>query len=210
MIHSAAYANCERIELMLSMAEELYEKTRESEYRRRKNHNVKGFYFDPIAFETMRKEAHVVEMIMAWCVITLESQINHAIAETEEDRKVAIKKIEYPRQFPIRNKRDSELAMKVHILSNGSAESATISALANKISEIRNSIIHDKPFELIERDDEVEISNLRERGNPNEKRYRYEDLADYFRKCQTICDFIEQYYTGDWMGQRVHFKFINT
>ena len=209
VIHSSSIDNWHRIKIMHSIASDLYQITRESKFRNRKNDMSEGFYFDAKAFDTMQKESCIVEMIMAWCAITLESQVNHAIAATESDVKKVINAIEYPKgATPIKGAR-SELAKKLSILSGFDSAGAALISFANDISDVRNEIVHDKPFELLDRGDgDVEVRHFRRRGNSDGKRYMFEDLCKHYEKCQKICDFIELYYIYDFpVGERVHFKF---
>lgn len=209
MIHSSSIDNWHRIKIMHSIANDFYQITRESKFRNRKNDMSEGFYFDVKAFDTMQKESCIVEMIMAWCTITLESQANHAIAATKSDEKKIIDAIEYSKsETPLKGVH-FELAKKLQILSGSARVDAALIGIADDISAVRNEIVHDKPFELIDNGDgDVEIRHFRQRGNSDGKRYMFEDLCKHYEKCQKICDFIDSYYIYDFpMGERVHFQF---
>ncbi|WP_306548754.1 hypothetical protein [Desulfobulbus sp.] len=209
MIHSSSVDNWQRIKIMHSIANDLHLITRENKFRNIKNNISDDFYFDAIAFETIQKESCIVEMIMAWCVITLESQVNHAIAATESDKEAIIRAIEYSKGSVSMRDSHSELAKKLLILARTEHGVAAPVEIADNVSEIRNEIVHDKPVEIVDRDDgDIEIRYFRVRGKSDGKRYRFEDLGVYYEKCQKICDFIELYHVYlSPMGERVHFRF---
>jgi hypothetical protein len=205
MIHSSIIDHWNRVKIMHSVAQDFYDLTRASEYRNRKRDMSEGFFFDAKAFEIMQKEVCIVEMIMAWCVITLESQINHALAETIRDKDAATQSIEHPEG----SKENFSLAKKLLILSNDKSSIEPIIKIANELSLIRNTIIHDKPFDLIDRGEgDVEVQYFQSRGNANGKQYRFEELAEFYKKCQIICDFVDSHFIYDFPNsERVHFHF---
>lgn len=206
MIYSSAVDNWHRIKLMHSIAKDLYELTRENLFRNMKGDLSEGFYFDANAFLAMQKETCIVEMIMSWCVITLESQVNHAIAATESGDKRAINAIEYPTKSKGAR---SGLARKLLILSKRDQRAIELISLADELSDIRNEIVHDKPFEFIDRGDgDVDVRFFRDRGDSEGRRYNFENLEEYYKKCQKICGFIDEYYVcHSPMGDRVNFTF---
>jgi hypothetical protein len=77
------------------------------------------FPFDVQLFDEMERESCIVGMVMAWSVVALESLVNHAIAETLNNRICAIMVIEYPTQVTDKLKMakcpKSELAKKIFI-----------------------------------------------------------------------------------------------
>lgn len=209
MIHSSAVDNWERIELMHSIAKGYYELTKESPYRRVGNNISEKFCFDSNVFLTVNKESMIVEIIIAWCVITLESQVNHAIAATEADRTTAVTAIEYPHNIIKSKFPKSGLAKKISILAKIDPEVIKIATLADELSDMRNLIVHDKPFEIIDHPNgEVSVDYFRQRGDLDGSRYTFDDLKLFYDKCQLICDLIDSYYVYySPMGDRVHFRF---
>jgi hypothetical protein len=153
------------------------------------------FPFDVIEYNTMEKESCIVGMVMAWSVITLESYVNHAIAEKLNNQTSAIMVIEFPRQITdklkIGKSARSELAKKLVILADDDKQNLEYVSIADELSEIRNLIVHDKPFELLEYEDgEVEITHFRSRGDNIESRHRFEHLNDFYRKCDEIMSYV--------------------
>jgi hypothetical protein len=134
-------------------------------------------------------ESQIVGMLIAWSVITLESLVNHALAENINNRASAVMAIEYPAKvadtLKISRAARSELAKKVIILSNFSEMDSEIVQLCDELADTRNIVIHDKPFECIDRDSgDVEINHVRSRGEL--KTFRYDDLAPFFQKCDRL------------------------
>ena len=107
---------------MHSVAREFLDKTHGSEFRHRIISRGDPFPFDLVAHEAMENESHIVGMLMAWSVITLESLVNHALAEAINNKASAIMAIEYPGQITdklrIGRSARSELAKKLIILSD--------------------------------------------------------------------------------------------
>ncbi len=104
MIHSGVEDNWLRVKIMHGIAYDFYLSTKDSEYREARLNPDGAFHFSVPVHELMRKEACVVGMLMAWSVVTLESLVNHALADTMEDREMAIQAIEFARQFVDENK----------------------------------------------------------------------------------------------------------
>lgn len=208
MIHSGVIDNWMRVEMMHAIAKDYYEKTRDSEFRNYMMNPSDHLFFDLEKYGLMEKESCIVGMVMAWSVITLESLINHAIAETTTDESDAIKAIEFPNNIKLTNGARSALAKKLLILSKGHTPRTNLIELADQISDIRNEIVHDKPFAYFDRGDgDIEIRYYRNRGNSDGKQYRYEDLKEFNIHCQEICDFIDSYYVHySPMGYRVSFN----
>jgi hypothetical protein len=153
------------------------------------------FPFDAVKYDTMEKESCIVGMVMAWSVITLESIVNHLLAESINNRTAAIMAIEYPGQITdklkIAKSSRSELARKLVILADNDEQGTQCIALADELSETRNLIVHDKPFDLSEFEDgEIEIAHFRSRGNALEKKPRYGDLAEFYEKCDKVKNYM--------------------
>ncbi|MEH8018569.1 hypothetical protein MN202_15100 [Rheinheimera muenzenbergensis] len=184
-----------RVEIMQSIASAYFSATRGSDFRSRITQGGAPFPFDAIQYETMEKESCIVGMVMAWSVITLESLVNHALAEKINNKVSAIMAIEYPGQITeklkIAKSARSELAKKIAILSDNRQGSDVYIQLADKITEDRNIIVHDKPFELTDLENgEVKITHFKSRGRENERKPRYENLADFFMDCENVSNYI--------------------
>lgn len=180
---------------MHSVARTYYLSTHDSDFRERMINRGNPFPFDVVKYETMEKESCIVGMVMAWAVITLESFVNHAIAKTLNNQASAIMAIEYPRQITdklkIGKSAKSELAKKLIILADNDKQNLQCISIADELSETRNLIVHDKPFELIEHGDgEAEITHFRSRGDNPETRHRYEHLSDFYGKCYQIKTYV--------------------
>lgn len=184
-----------RVEIMHSVAHTYYLSTHDSDFRKRMINRGNPFPFDVAKYDTMAKESCIVGMVMAWSVITLESFVNHAIAESLNNQTTAILAIEYPGQITdklkIAKSAKSELAKKLIILADDDKGNSQFISIANELSETRNLIVHDKPFELIDHGDgEIEITHFRSRGEAPEIQHRYEHLSDFYTKCDEIWSYI--------------------
>lgn len=195
MIYSAVNHNWARVKIMHSVAREFLDETRGSEFRRRIIDRGDIFPFDAAAHDSMEKESHIVGMLMAWSVITLESLVNHTLAETINNKVSAVMAIEYPSQvtkkLKIGKSARSELARKLIILSNAFEPDSEILQLGDELSDIRNIVVHDKPFNYIDfGDGNVKIDYYRSRGESHGETLRYDSLVSFFRKCDRILDYI--------------------
>jgi len=195
VIHSSIRDNWMRVEIMHSVAQAYYQVTNDSDFRDRMINRGALFPFDAVKYNTMEKESCVVGMVMAWSVVTLESYVNHAIAEKLNNQASAVMAIEFPRQITeklkIGKSAKSELAKKLAILADEDKQNSKYITVADELSEIRNLIVHDKPFELLEYEDgEVEITHFRSRGEISETRHRFEHLSAFYLKCDKILDYV--------------------
>ena len=192
MIHSAVHDNWDRVQIMHSMVYDYYCKTKDSELRQEGGVSAIPFAFNIFVFETMRKESCLVEAIMVWSVITIESLINHVLAEVMPDELSAKNAIEHPEKcFDNRYKKCNDLVKKLSILNDGKEIDVGILLVADNLSENRNAIVHDKPLELNEYgggDIEEILYSLRK----NEKKYsnKYEGLKLFFKDCDKMKDYI--------------------
>lgn len=180
---------------MHAVAHEFLDETRGSDFRRRIIGRGDIFPFDVTAHDSMEKESQIVGMLMAWSVITLESLVNHVLAESINNKALAVMAIEYPSQVTERLKIDksakSELAKKAIILSNALEFDRETIRLCDELADTRNAVIHDKPFALYDLGDgDVEINYFRSRGENNDETVRYDALVPFFRKCDQIVDYI--------------------
>lgn len=180
---------------MHAVAHEFLNETRDSDFRRRIIDAGDIFPFDAAAHGSMRKESQIVGMLMAWSVITLESIVNHALAEAINNKASAVMAIEYPSQvtekLKIGKSARSEFAKKLIILSNTVEPDNEMLQLCDELADIRNAVIHDKPFDLHEFDDgNVEINYFRSRGEKDGKTVQYDDLVPFFRKCDRLVNYI--------------------
>ncbi len=177
---------------MHSVTQTYFATTSGSDFRTRTIHNGEFFPFDAIQYDNMEKESYLVGMVMAWSVITLESLVNHALAEIINNKILSIMAIEYPGQITdklkVAQSAKSELAKKIAILSDDFVgNNNEYIQLADELSQIRNAIVHDKPFELIDLEDgDVKIQHFKSRKGMDMSRQRYEDLSDFYRKCDKI------------------------
>jgi len=155
----------------------------------------KDIFFNCKQYDIDQKESCAVGMIKVWCVITLESMINHAIAHIIEDKEKAIRAIEFPKNFlkkelSFRSKK-SELSCKIVILNNGFDGIEKLVEYAECLSSERNLIVHDKPLEFTQYEDgDFEIENFAIRGLNCEVSTKFLDLNDFYQKCDIIKNFM--------------------
>lgn len=195
MIYSAVNDNWVRVKIMHSVAREFLDETRGSEFRRSIIGGGDIFPFDVDAHDSMEKECHIVGMLMAWPVITLESLINHALAEGIKDKASAVMAIEYPRRvtdkLKIGKSARSEFAKKLIILSNTFEPDNEILQLCDELANIRSKVVHDKPFDYVDfGDGDVEIDYYRSRVANDSETLRYDSLVPFFRKCDRVINYI--------------------
>ncbi|MCF7967063.1 MAG: hypothetical protein K9L79_16230 [Methylobacter tundripaludum] len=195
MIYSGVDENWMRVEMMHAIAKEYYDKTKGSEYREHRLNPSNRFFIDLEKSMLMDKEACVVGMVVVWSVVTLESLINHVIAEKSENESDAITAIEYPQNLKITEEVKSLLAKKMVILSQPNTVDKRLLKIADDISNVRNEIVHDKPFEYLDYGDgDIEIRHYRKRGNSENKQYTFEYLSSFYKQCHDLCSFIDSYY----------------
>ncbi|WP_154724492.1 hypothetical protein [Thiothrix nivea] len=180
---------------MHSVAHSYYELAHSSGFRQKMMSNDDFFPFDLAQYDLIEKESSIIGMVMAWSVITLESIINQALAESLNDRSVVIEAIEHPnsviKKFRIDTSVKSDLAKKIIILNDQKENIGEYIDAATSLSHIRNLIVHDKPFNLIYHGDgDVKIEHFRSRGEAFNKQLRYEYLRDFYAKCDKVLNFI--------------------
>ncbi|WP_413665448.1 hypothetical protein ACG1BZ_09745 [Microbulbifer sp. CNSA002] len=147
--------------------------------------------------DDVQKESSLVGMLMAWSVVALESLINHAIAENLNNKMVAILAIEHPGQITGKIKKGisakSELAKKLVVLDDDRTDISALLKTADSLADLRNYIVHDKPFDLVTDDEgEVDIEHYKVRGIEMEKRIRFKNLMPFFKDCDQIKEFVEK------------------
>ena len=184
-----------RVEIMHSVAQTYYLATHDSDFRGRMIKGGPPFPFNAVKYDIMEKESCIVGMVMAWSVITLESLVNHSLAEGLNNKTLAIMAIEYPKQITdklkIAKSARSEFANKLIILADNDEQNAQYISLADELAETRNLIVHDKPFELIDfGDGEIEITHFRKRGDALGNQPRYNDLVEFYEKCEKIKNYV--------------------
>ena len=201
MIYSSVDDNWLRVELLHSMVMTFHEITQGKEFIEVSAEGKVvlsnfGLYYD------IEKESCSVGMLMVWSVVTLEALVNHALAETITDYNSAKESIEYPNQYI--NKRKiishgkSELARKIEILNRNECEISQAIGLAEYLCDLRNVIVHDKPFDYKDcGDGGIDIVDLRERGKPIETKLRYKDLQAFYQSCDHIREFILKCFDSD-------------
>jgi hypothetical protein len=200
MIYSAIKDNWNRVRLMHDVAHGIYASTLQGDYRERLISGGEFFPFDPSLWESMQSESHIVGMIKSWAVITLECLANHQIAEMAGNTLLATFAIEYAPQITDRLKicksAQSELAKKMLILSGRlkrkpNDELAKIVEIADSIAEIRNSIVHDKPYRLVyEFDEDVDVTHYKSRGTTESTTHRFCSLPAFYDQCDLLKNFI--------------------
>ena len=142
-----------------------------------------------------KKKFVFVGMIKTWRIVTLESLVNHVIAENISNRDDAITAIEFPykviKEFRSYKKAKSELSKKLGIINNGFEDILSYISIADELSNIRNCIVHDKPTEFTQLEEgEFEIEEIRKRGLDTEIQLRFSSLNDFYSKCDKIREFI--------------------
>ena len=194
MIYSLAQDHWETVRLVHSIAKLHYierQKWQIAGY----NKDDEMFPFSIECYTSRQKEIYAVGLVMTWSVITIESLCNHAIADIFDNKGDALDAINSPRKITTRLKIStdikSDLAYKVHLISDGRNALGCVSKAADRISFIRNDIVHDKPFDYyITQDGDLLLGHYSKR----EHRciYKYDDLPDFFRDCDEITAFILQ------------------
>lgn len=203
MIYSSTDENFRRIKIMTSIAHKCYFLTKNSDYRERILNGGDIFPFILSDQEAMEEETCMVGLIKAWCVVTLESLINEALVDVLNDKELAAKAIEFPSKLLPKNAPRSDLEKKLTIINdycvNKSDKSylEKIISISSNLSNKRNSIIHDKPFEFVYEGAPAEgevigTHHYRKRGGETDdnNRDRFEDLKSFFFECDEIRRFI--------------------
>ena len=192
MTYSAVEENWLRVELMYSVTNEYFNLTKDTDFRKRIINSKSIFPLDYSASQNMSKESSLVGMVMAWAVVALESLTNHALAEKGVSIESAKKTINYPnsvlKKSSITHNYKSKLAAKLIILKDESSNHAM--EIADKLTTIRNTIIHDKPIDYYEYDGEVEIIHYGTNVADTLTTYRHEDLKEFFINCDKIKNYI--------------------
>ena len=193
-INSSIFDNYRRIIAINSLIEAEYELTKGKDIRQQtiKNIDISGMYEDDVYY--MHEESILIGLIISWSVTTLEGLVNHAIAETINNKIVSILAIENPRKlFEGMSKLStisSELSYKIVLLDENSQESIDIAEIADRIVKIRNQIIHDKPY-IIDYSDlenvKTEFYSLRKHEFQN---IYVEDLIKIYSDMDKIKNFI--------------------
>ena len=189
MVLSAVKDNWQRVELMHSVVYEYFKETEDSDFR-----NRSIFPYSLSKSQSMQKESSLVGMVMAWAVVAIESLINHALAEKIKDRELAVKAIGNPKkvlkELTLDFNPESKLGTKVMILDF--EYNYEIVNHAEKISSMRNTIIHDKPYDYCDNKGDVEIKYYKVSDKVDSNTHRYEDLKDFFISCDAIKKYIEE------------------
>jgi hypothetical protein len=135
-------------------------------------------------------------MAAVWSVITIDSLVNLAIAESTSDFELTATAIERPKtvckKFKIEQK-TAELVAKTAILGiqMGLEQAATeIRESCDYLASVRNRIVHDKPFELIDLLEEgVELREFPWKWPKVEIDVYFEGLRNIFQKCDQVKEF---------------------
>lgn len=194
LLHSNVEKNWQRVELMYSVVYEYFKLTKESDFRKRIVNNGSIFPYSVSDYNNMSKESSLVDMIIVWGVVALESLINYALAELQDDFELAKKSINNPngvlRDLSISPIPKSKLATKIIALKRDPAH--IIIGLADELSSTRNKIIHDKPidYERYDDDDEEVITSYSNSETEYLPSFRHENLNEFFTKCDEIKNYI--------------------
>ena len=195
MIYSSIEDNWFRVKIMHDVLSEYYNFTKKSEFRERLTKGGEFFPFDVKKYDAMEKESSLVGMVMAWSVVTIECLVNHVIAESLNDKNIATEAIEYPKKIAEKRKipktSKSELSKKISILFYPEDRLNEITKIADELSGYRNLIMHDKPFDYNDfGEGEFDISYFRSRGESLGKTLRFEDIVDFYKKCDVLVSYI--------------------
>jgi hypothetical protein len=156
------------------------------------------------AYDEGQKERRFVEMVIAWSAVTLESLVNHVIAEVYNDNAAyAIAAIENPKK----------ITRKIHKINNGNIQSDLADKIyilnervndtlrkADKISNMRNIVIHDKPYDCW--GDGFEVFSSKNFSIPH---YNYDDLQDFYEDCDIVKESILYKRDAD-IGRKISFS----
>lgn len=191
MICSSVDDNWMRVEIMHSVAKNFFDTANQI----KKSHGGIKVLIDLRHYMYEQKESCIVGMLKAWSVVTLESLANHAIAENLNNKTVAISAIEYPGSIisksGLPSRINSELSKKLIIINDGYCGIEQLTEIAQEIVDIRNLIVHDKPYEYTDLGDgDFKIEEFRARGNSEDIRNNYESLKIFYSKCDQIANFI--------------------
>ncbi|HMW46918.1 MAG TPA: hypothetical protein PKD17_03350 [Cellvibrionaceae bacterium] len=198
MIYSSVEDNWLRIELMFEIASKYNDFTKgEDGFDVAETDGKLSFRMDVFLMDGEKKESCLVGMLMVWSVVTLESLINHAIAESINNELTAKLAIEHPGQITEKIKprvnAKSELAKKLLILNDDSEDISKLLEIAEQLSERRNHIVHDKPFDhCTDEDGEPIIKYFRVRGKELDERIRFKSLGPFFKQCDSVKEFIQR------------------
>lgn len=174
-----------RVEILHKLALEHHNSSEER--KRKKVKTDEKIIMDMGAHSDQIKQSCIVGMIIVWSVITLEALANQALAETIECESEATNIIEYPKK----PKNVSQLARKIHYLSRGDVNVSGVVTKANELCDLRNIIVHDKPFNYIcYQDGEVEIDYFSSKGAPLDRQLTYNELSNVYHLSDEIRDYL--------------------
>lgn len=192
MTYSAVQDNWLRVELMYSLTNKYFNLTKDTDFRKRIINKQSMFPYSVTSSQNMSKESTLVGMVMAWSVVALESLLNHALAEKGESIEIGKKSINDPnkvlKELEIKHSYKSKFSAKLIILKNESSNE--VMDFADKLTIIRNTIIHDKPIDYYENDGDVEIEHYGDSQVDTLITYRHDDLKEFFITCDKIKKYI--------------------
>ncbi|HEX7508434.1 MAG TPA: hypothetical protein VF550_16785 [Polyangia bacterium] len=197
MIHNRLKDNWHRMRILVALARGHYEKTKGSDFRRRKIEGGDHFPFDAMAYESMESERCIVEMAAVWSVIPVDSLVNLAIAELMDEVDHVATAIERPKKLVTRGIEPmplTDLAQKTAILGSRTdlkQDATEVRETCEHLAMMRNRIVHDKPFELVDHhDDGVELREYPWKWPGREFEARFENLQGVFQMCDQVKDFV--------------------
>jgi len=196
MIYSAAEKNFLRVKLMYGIAESLHREKKDIEARRDPESRGSLSHLELDTFEFGQREQAILEAIIAFTVIALESLTNQALAEKINNVSLACLAIEYPRHILEKThtklKDAPELLQKLIILADQEKVPEDIAESVRNLVTIRNQVVHDKPFYL-STDHEGEVAylpfNIRGKDEDNPP-LRLEDVFALLKQADLVIEFI--------------------
>lgn len=162
--HSAINDNIERLEFLFAEYTKLHETRPEAYKPGRIPETIGKINFCVHDYLHSKRERILLELLLVWAVISLESLVNHVIAEAFPNNICSIFIIENPKKMTETSKYgkrfNSELQHKLLIVGDDSDEALQIASSLSRLISLRNTIVHDKPFKLNQLDDDVEVTKL--------------------------------------------------
>lgn len=165
-------------------------------------------------FDEYEEESRLTRMTMVWSLITIESLVNHVVADCLNNKIVAINVIENPKNIisgmilKCEDKKEdlsrfkSELAKKLMILNQQKivdCEMMAVLKAAQEIADFRNAIVHNKPISIMDfQDGDVEVFEYTKYSDRKVEvsRLKYVDLKVFFEKCDLVLSFLRKLRSG--------------
>lgn len=227
-IHSRVMDNWDRVVATFNIVHGIYKRTAHIEDR---TVFYKNGVMDYAAMMNLREETIMIEMLLVWIAITIESAINHALVEQFkcDNKKNIIEEIKNDidgNKFKNKNKQfvselieisnPSEITIRLVVIVNrhkkieSSGEDRknllNIVNITERLAKIRNEIVHDKPigqqFLYDENGDYLDVNiNLFSKYD-QQKESNYNHLKQIFMEYDEVIQFLTNQSESD-------FHFIN-